>query len=162
MAPRKKKAVDKRLKVFGFMDTAHTLLVIAENGIKIDKVDVEDEEHAKTLLADEIRHNLILEKIDSVAFQTIFESDPAGNDLLVEACKIMESDFASVDESEPDAGAPECNAVDDTDCIAVRTKGTIFNYIEDGVVHSWTPTRFMSQENSPTERSGRLPRAANR
>jgi hypothetical protein len=93
MAKRKKKQVEEKARhVFAFMITPHDVLLISKEGAKVDQVPVDSGEQAKEYLESGKLLRTAYEKIGTGADEVSVEwvDDPAGNPVVVEACRKME------------------------------------------------------------------------
>lgn len=113
-------------------------IILTQDGIKLDEIQVENEQEAKDKLSSESLKPMIVDKVKRTDYCLQWIDDPAGVPEVVEACGKMEQ--ATAEEllqtaQDGAAGKPAEAEVKEerTDLLGVRTKGMVFQVQVDGV-----------------------------
>jgi hypothetical protein len=127
----KKKKADHRFQVFGFAIPGSKFRIISESGQHIYDIEIESLDDAKQKFMSESVNADIIKKLGRTDFSTIFVEDPAGDDAVIEACRIMEEsrgdDLQSFNGETGEASFfSAASKPNDEGVISVHTKGVVF------------------------------------
>jgi hypothetical protein len=133
-------------KVFAFMINPHEMLVVAEDGKKLNQINVDSQEEAKQILLGEAVNQGLIDKLGTTDFSTIWTDDPAGEPEVVEACRLMEErrddgetegsadqEVLALNEETGDVkiAGPVISEPNDAGVVAVHTLGLLFQIVSD-------------------------------
>lgn len=127
---RRKKIDDTKYKVFAFMSGSHSLLLVGQDGFRVDEIEIEssDVEIAKARLENPELNERIVGQLGTGSFSTVWVDDPAGDQAVLEACRLME-EKKQAEGMAPEAAADDTAVPDepnDGGQISINSKGMVF------------------------------------
>jgi len=127
----KKKDAGNRFHVFGFAIPGSKFRIVSEDGQHVGDIEIESLDDAKQKFMSEAINGDIIKKLGRTDFSTIFVDDPAGDDAVIEACRIMEEnrggDVQAFNGETGEASFfPAASEPNDEGVISVHTKGVVF------------------------------------